>query len=198
MTESKDKKTKDRKIPARKVTPRREPARKLEAVRKVDPARKAKAPRKVDTGPKIDAGLKIAAVRKPARAGKPSTKSAPEARDDSRELALIIASAALEKKASAVEILDVVGKVDYADYLVLMTGGSNRHVDALARAIDQACSEKRKGAISVEGLPTASWVLLDFEDVVVHIFQEQQRGLYDIEGLWLDAKRLPVPRDATE
>jgi ribosome-associated protein len=115
------------------------------------------------------------------------------ASDESRELALAVAAAALDKKAMAVEILDVVGKVDYADFLVLMTGGSNRHVDALAQAIEEACAGKKKRALAVEGLPAAAWVLIDFGDVVVHIFQEQARGLYDIEGLWLDAQRLPVP-----
>jgi len=115
------------------------------------------------------------------------------ATDESRDLALVVATAALEKKALAVEILDVVGKVDYADFLVLMTGRSNRHVDALAQAIEEACTKKRTRALAVEGLPAAAWVLIDFGDVVVHIFQEQARGLYDIEGLWLDAKRLPVP-----
>src|SRR5262245_24260257 len=113
--------------------------------------------------------------------------------DESRDLALVVATAALEKKALAVEILDVVGKVDYADFLVLMTGRSNRQVDALAQAIEEACAKKKKRALSVEGLPAAAWVLLDFGDVVVHIFQEEARGLYDIEGLWLDAARLPVP-----
>jgi ribosome-associated protein len=117
-----------------------------------------------------------------------------EASDQSRELALIVATAALEKKAVAIEILDVVGKVDYADFLVLMTGRSNRHVDALAQGIEEACAQKKKHALSVEGLPAAAWVLIDYGDVVVHIFQEQARGLYDIEGLWLDAKRLPVPQ----
>lgn len=115
------------------------------------------------------------------------------AADESRDLALVVASAALEKKALAVEILDVVGKVDYADFLVLMTGRSNRQVDALAQAIEEACAKKKKRPLSVEGLPAAAWVLLDFGDVVVHIFQEEARGLYDIEGLWLDAARLPVP-----
>jgi ribosome-associated protein len=121
-------------------------------------------------------------------------KSRATVHDESCDLALIVARAALEKKALAVEILDVVGKVDYADFLVLMTGRSARHVDALAQAIEAACAEsKRKLALSVEGLPSALWVLIDFGDVVVHVFQEQARGLYDIEGLWLDAKRLPVP-----
>lgn len=112
---------------------------------------------------------------------------------ESRDLALVVATAALEKKALAVEILDVVGKVDYADFLVLMTGRSSRQVDALAQAIEEACAKKKKRVFSVEGLPAAAWVLLDFGDVVVHIFQEEARGLYDIEGLWLDAARLPVP-----
>jgi ribosome-associated protein len=111
----------------------------------------------------------------------------------SRELALLIADTALEKKAAAVEILDVVGKVDYADFLVLMTGRSTRHVDTLAHEIEAACERKKRPALSVEGLSSAAWVLLDFGDVVVHVFQEDARGFYDIEGLWLDAKRLPVP-----
>jgi ribosome-associated protein len=134
-------------------------------------------------------GSKRDSARKAARAAQPPGV------DESRELALVIAAAALEKKAQAIEILDVVGKVDYADFLVLMTGRSNRQVDALAQAVDEACSKKKKRALSVEGLPAASWVLIDYGDVVVHIFQEQARGLYDIEGLWLDAKRLPVPGD---
>jgi ribosome-associated protein len=117
--------------------------------------------------------------------------------EDACKLALVIAAAALDKKALAVEILDVVGKVDYADFLVLMTGRSNRHVDSLAQAIEEACTKKKRRALSVEGTGSAAWVLIDFGDVVVHIFQEEARGLYDIEGLWLDAKRLPVPGQST-
>jgi ribosome-associated protein len=113
--------------------------------------------------------------------------------DDARRIALVVAAAALEKKALAVEILDVVGKVDYADFLVLMTGRSNRHVDSLAQSIEEACAKEKRRALSVEGSSSGSWVLIDFGDVVVHVFQEDARGLYDIEGLWLDAKRLPVP-----
>src|SRR5262249_12105760 len=69
----------------------------------------------------------------------------------------------------------------------------NRQVDALAQAIEEACARKKRRALAVEGTPAAAWVLIDFGDVVVHIFQEEARGLYDIEGLWLDARRLPVP-----
>ena len=83
-------------------------------------------------------------------------------------------------------------------FSVLMTGRSNRHVDSLAQSIDEACAKARQAPLSVEGLPAADWVLIDFGDVVVHVFQEETRGLYDIEGLWLDAKRLPVPGEVAE
>jgi ribosome-associated protein len=119
--------------------------------------------------------------------------SVAEASDAARELAVIIAIAALEKKAVNLEILDVAGKVDYADFLVIMTGRSDRQVAALANGIEEALRKKGKRALAVEGLPHASWVLMDFGDVVVHVFQEDARSLYDIEGLWLDAQRLPVP-----
>jgi ribosome-associated protein len=116
----------------------------------------------------------------------------------SAKIALFAAQAGLEKKASAIEIIDVVGKVDYADYLVLMTGSSDRHVAALADAVDELLSKNGVRSISIEGRPTASWVLIDFVDVVVHIFQHEARAVYDIDGLWMDAQRLPIPGTATE
>jgi ribosome-associated protein len=115
------------------------------------------------------------------------------ASDDARDLAIAIAVAALEKKAVGLEILDVAGKVDYADFLVLMTGRSDRQVLALAQGIEEALRKKGKRPLSVEGLPHGRWVLMDFGDVVVHVFQDDARSLYDIEGLWMDARRIPVP-----
>jgi ribosome-associated protein len=111
----------------------------------------------------------------------------------SAKIALFAAQAGLEKKASAIEIIDVVGKVDYADYLVLMTGSSDRHVAALADAVDELLSKNGIRSISIEGRPAASWVLIDFVDVVVHIFQHEARAVYDLDGLWMDARRLPIP-----
>ncbi|RYG84120.1 ribosome silencing factor [bacterium] len=106
---------------------------------------------------------------------------------------MAIAVAGLEKKAVGLEILDVAGKVDYADFLVVMTGRSDRQVAALAQGIEDALQRKGKRALSVEGLPHANWVLMDYGDVVVHVFQDEARSLYDIEGLWMDARRIPVP-----
>jgi ribosome-associated protein len=114
--------------------------------------------------------------------------------DEAKQLALAIASAGLDKKASGIEIIDVSGKVDYTELLVLMSGRGDRHVHAIASSVEQELKAKL-GAIplSVEGMTWASWVLLDFNDVVVHVFQEDARCFYDIEGLWTDAQRLPSP-----
>lgn len=108
-------------------------------------------------------------------------------------MALFAAQAGLDKKARQIEIIDVTGKVDYADYLVLMTGQSDRHVSAIAHAVDEVLANAGMRAISIEGLTKGHWVLIDFVDVVVHVFLEQARALYDLDGLWMDARRVPLP-----
>ena len=110
-----------------------------------------------------------------------------------RELALALASAGIDKKAIAIEILDVSGKVDYADFLVVMTGRSDRHVHAIAMGLEEGMRRRKLSPLSMEGLSASTWVLIDFGDVVVHVFQEDARAIYDIEGLWIDAGRVPVP-----
>ena len=117
------------------------------------------------------------------------------ASDEARALAVLIATAAIDKKASGLEVIDVAGRVDYADFLVLMSGRSDRHVAALSAAIEEALRKKGKRALAVEGLPHANWVLMDFGDVVVHVFQDDARSAYDIDALWMDARRVPVPLD---
>jgi ribosome-associated protein len=133
-----------------------------------------------------DAGAKL-------KKAKPASPSLSSASDEARDVALHVAIAAIEKKASGLEVIDVAGKVDYADFLVLMSGRSDRHVAALAAGIEEALRKKNKRALAVEGLPHANWVLMDFGDVVVHVFQDDARAAYDIDSLWMDARRVPVP-----
>ena len=121
---------------------------------------------------------------------RPRAPSSPEA---GRRIALLAAAAGLEKKAEDVRIIDVVGKVDYADYVVLMTGTSDRNVAAIARGIEAALAKESVAALALEGLPLARWVLIDFVEVVVHVFQSEWREIYDLDGLWMDAPRLPLP-----
>ena len=87
--------------------------------------------------------------------------------------------------------------MDYADYLVLMTGQSDRHVAAIAASVDEVLGRHGTPPISVEGLPAANWVLIDLVDVVVHVFLEGTRALYDLDGLWMDASRLGLPQSAS-
>lgn len=115
------------------------------------------------------------------------------ASDEARKLAVAVAAAALEKKAVGLEILDVAGRTDYADFLVLMSGRSDRQVAALAEGIEEAMRINGRRVQNVEGRQGARWILLDFGDVIVHVFQEEVRSMYDLEGLWEDARRLPVP-----
>ncbi len=139
------------------------------------------------------------AKKGPKVAAEPLADSEAEARRasqiaEARELALAIADVALGRKAEQVEIIDVVGKVDYADFVLLMSGRSDRQVAALAKNLAGDVKE-RTGvkALSVEGLQQASWVLMDFGDVIVHIFHRDTRGYYDLEALWMDAPRVDVP-----
>lgn len=113
--------------------------------------------------------------------------------EDARALATRIASAGLAKKAENVQIVDVRGKVDYADFLVLMSGTSDRHVAAIAQNVEAELALQGTRTLALEGLPLARWVLIDFVDVVVHVFQAEWRELYDLDGLWMDAGRVALP-----
>lgn len=114
--------------------------------------------------------------------------------EEAKQLAVQIAAAALDKKAVNVQIVDVVGRVDYADFLVLMSGRSDRHVLSIADGIDEhliKATPKRKPQ-NVEGRELANWIVLDYGDVVAHVFQEEARAFYDLDTLWQDARRVPV------
>ena len=112
---------------------------------------------------------------------------------DSKEIALKIADSALSKKAEQVVILDVRKFLSYADYLVIMSGGSDRHTRAIADVIEKTMSEMGIKSLSQEGRGKAQWILIDYTDVVAHVLQESQREFYDLESLWLEAPRVNVP-----
>lgn len=108
------------------------------------------------------------------------------------ELAKICAQVALDAKAEDLVVLDVKGISSFTDYFVIMSGRSTRHVQGLAETIEHAMRSKRINTSHAEGLQEGMWVLLDFDDVVVHIFYHEQRSFYDLEGLWHDAKPVKI------
>ena len=111
---------------------------------------------------------------------------------DAKELALKIASAALDKQAITIEIIDVGTKVDYASYIVICSGRSERQVDAIATAVETALKQLKLYPLGVEGREANQWVLMDYGDVVFHVFEDHTRGFYDLDGLWIDAARVPL------
>ena len=104
-----------------------------------------------------------------------------------RDLSDLIANAALEKKAEDIRILGLAGLTDIADFFVICSGSSDLHV----RAIVDNIKEKTKPVSRpwyVEGDAALNWVLLDYVDVVVHVFDRETRDYYQIERLWADAE----------
>ncbi|MFA7382433.1 MAG: ribosome silencing factor [Desulfurivibrionaceae bacterium] len=110
----------------------------------------------------------------------------------SLELARFAALAALDKKAEDLVILDVRGLSSITDFFVIMSGRSTRHVQGLAQAVDEALRHKNVKDGNTEGLNEGHWVLLDYNDVIVHIFYNEDRNFYNIEGLWHDAPRVEI------
>jgi ribosome-associated protein len=95
-------------------------------------------------------------------------------------------------KAQEPVILEVKGLSNIGDYFIICSGGSKRHVQALAQNLQEDLKQVGVKPLGVEGLDEGNWVLLDYIDVVVHLFSKPLREFYDLEGLWVEANRLPV------
>jgi ribosome-associated protein len=104
--------------------------------------------------------------------------------------ATLCAEVAAAHKAERPLIWEVTEIVDYADYFVICSGRSTRHVQAIAEHIEAALSQRRVKPLGIEGLIEGHWVLLDLNDVVVHIFYHPVRAFYDLEGLWWEARQV--------
>ena len=94
------------------------------------------------------------------------------------------------KKAENLVVLDVREMTSLADAFIICSGRSNRQVQAIAEYIQSDLKKQHKKPLSVEGLTEGHWALLDYGDVIIHIFYEPVRLFYDLEGLWMDARRI--------
>jgi ribosome-associated protein len=106
--------------------------------------------------------------------------------------------AAGEKKAHDLVVLDLREVASFTDYFVITSGTNVRQVQAVADAVQEQL-RKQLGvkAARVEGYNTAEWILLDYGDFIFHVFEEKSRRFYDLERLWRDAARVPLPPDIT-
>ena len=96
-------------------------------------------------------------------------------------------SAALEKKAADLLVLNLSEISSFADYFVLCTASSERQSQAIADAIEERLTSLRRSPVSVEGRMSGRWILMDFGEVVFHVFLEEARRFYALERLWGDA-----------
>ena len=113
--------------------------------------------------------------------------------DDAREKALRLCGFALEKKASDLVVLDVGHLTSIAEYFIICSGRSDRQVQSIAQGIEENAAQEGLKPFAVEGTGRGHWVLMDFSDVIVHIFYEPVRKFYDLDALWGDAPRVRLP-----
>ena len=111
---------------------------------------------------------------------------------DSRERAISCALFALDKKAPNVKILEIKRLSSIADYLVLASGTSDKQTQAIAESVKKGLKQFGK-ALDVEGLREGNWVVIDYGDVIVHVFRDEMRRYYNLDELWNAAPHLEIP-----
>ena len=183
-----------RKAPTKKSTHR--------TTAKTAPRAKKQKEKKKEKKEKKKVARKEAPKSKPRRSSTsdlPTLRPVDErARRDSLANAKAAISAALDKKALEPVLIDVYGRASYADFIAVVSGRSDRQVDAIADGVCESMAALGRRPIGREGARNGRWVLIDFGDVVMHVFYHPLREVFDIESLWIDAPRvkLQVPAEA--
>lgn len=109
------------------------------------------------------------------------------------EKALLLTRFALDKKACDLIVLDVHEHTSIADYFIVCSGRSDRQVQSIAQGIEENAAEEGLRPYAVEGAQRGHWALIDFSDVIVHVFYEPVREFYDLDGLWGQAPKAKLP-----
>lgn len=115
---------------------------------------------------------------------------------DSFEKALFCAKTADDNKAQDITILELKGETALSDYFIICSGTSDRHAKSMAEDIELRLKEKEIRPLGKEGLQEAKWILLDYDDVIIHIFQKEERAFYDLERLWEGCPQIPFPTES--
>ena len=117
---------------------------------------------------------------------------------DGKEQVLLCVNASLKRKAKNLIILNVKEFSSFADYFIICSGTSDRQVQAITAAIQENLKEYGIMSLGIEGEQLGRWVLMDYADVIIHIFYAPVREFYDIERLWSDAPRMEVGDEVIE
>jgi len=124
----------------------------------------------------------------------PSTPGA-ATNPDGLNKALLCAQAAIDKKGENVKILDLSELSGFTDYFLICSGTSDRQVQAIGESISNLMDVQGYELLSAEGFQDGRWVLLDFGDVIVHVFLDALRDYYDLETLWKEAPKVRIPSE---
>ncbi len=103
-----------------------------------------------------------------------------------------VISAASDIKGFDISVLDVTDVFSLSDYFVIISGRSDRHVQGITNNIEASLTSAGYKPVTIEGYDKAHWVLIDFGDILVHVFYEQVRSMYDLEALWTNARKLDI------
>ena len=106
----------------------------------------------------------------------------------SRELAKVAVAGLADKKADDIRIIDISEVSVMADYFIIASGTNRNQVQAMADNVEEKLHDEGIRPRQIEGYQTANWILMDFNDIIVHIFNEEDRLFYNLEKIWLDGK----------
>jgi ribosome-associated protein len=136
--------------------------------------------------------VKKAAVKKAAKKTAKPAPSVPSTATvaDVNATWLLAAKAADAKKATNIKVIDLREITTFADFFIICSGGSSRQTQAIANEVETELKKVGERPNSVEGYGNGEWVLLDYGDIVVHVFTEQARTYYDLDRLWRDGKEV--------
>ncbi len=105
---------------------------------------------------------------------------------DTKELAKIIYDALDDKKASDIQIIDIHEISVIADYFIVASAGNINQLNAMQDAVDEKMYKNGHHALHIEGNRDSTWILMDYEDIIVHLFSEEDRLFYNLERIWKD------------
>ena len=109
-----------------------------------------------------------------------------------KEYALLAGKVLSDKKAQDIVIIDIQGKATFADYFVICSGTSERQILSLLDDIESAFAKEDLFVKSIEGRQGSGWILMDFGDVIIHVFDRENRLFYNLERIWKDGKEIPA------
>ncbi len=112
--------------------------------------------------------------------------------NDSRKMAAIAVEALQDKKAIDLKVIDIKDVSVMADYFIIVSGSNKNQVQALADNAEEMLGKAGYNPRQVEGYRSANWILMDYQDIIIHIFSEEDRLFYDLERIWRDGKTIAL------